>query len=324
VIFRSRRPGERGRRPLTSHRIDVDGLRVHTSVAGAGPPVVLVHGFGVSGRYMLPLARSLADRFSVFVPDLPGYGRSERPRAPLDIGGLAAALAGCLSALGLERPAFVANSMGCQVVTKLAADLPTRVGRMTLIGPTVDPEQRRARHQVLSGLRDAAREPLSLLALAAQDEAALGLRAALVTVRSALADQIEDRLPLIDQPTLVLRGEADRFVSAGWAEQVARLLPRSHLVVIARQPHAAHYTRPQLVARLIAEFLLEELEQTPRQLLRGFPHRYVTAWENDDTRAGQEPLPLVDEARRQEPIALTPDEHRRNTNRRELSSQVMI
>jgi 2-hydroxy-6-oxonona-2,4-dienedioate hydrolase len=227
----------------------------------------------------------------VFVPDLPGYGRSERPRAPLDSGGLAAALAGCLRALGLERPAFVANSMGCQVVTKMVADLPTRVGRMTLIDPTVDPEQRRARHQVLSGLRDAAREPLSLLALAAQDEAALGLRAALVTVRSALADQIEDRLPLIDQPTLVLRGEADRFVSAGWAEQLARLLPRSQLVVIARRPHAARDTRPQLVARLVAEFLLEELEQTRRQLLRDFRHRYVTAWENYDTRAGQEPLP---------------------------------
>jgi 2-hydroxy-6-oxonona-2,4-dienedioate hydrolase len=299
-------------------------LRIHASVVGTGQPVVLVHGFGVSGRYMVPLALSLADRFSVFVPDLPGYGRSERPRAPLDIDGLASALDSCLSALGLERPAFVANSMGCQVVTKLAVDLPTRVGRLALIGPTVDPAQRRARHQVLCGLRDAAREPLSLVALAAQDEAAIGLRALLATVRSALADRIEDRLPLIDQPTLVLRGEADRFVSAAWAEQVARLLPRSDLVVVPRQPHAAHYTRPRLVARLVGDFLLEELEQTSAQLLGGFPHRHVPAAENDDSRTGQEALPLFGHPRWQEPIVLAPDENRWSPNRGELGSQVPI
>jgi 2-hydroxy-6-oxonona-2,4-dienedioate hydrolase len=293
-------------------------------MGGIGPPVVLVHGFGVSGRYMIPLARSLADRFSVFVPDLPGYGRSDRPHSPLDIGGLAFALGGCLSAFGLDRPAFVANSMGCQVVTKFAVDSPARAGRMALIGPTVDPTQRRARHQLLSGLRDAAREPLSLFALAAQDEAALGLRALLASFRSALADRIEDRLPLVDQPALVLRGEADRFVSAGWAEQVARLLPRSQLVILGGQPHAAHYTRPHLVARLVGEFLLEEVEQTPGQLLRDFPHRYVPAWENDDSGAGQEPLPLVGEPRRQEPIALAPDEERPNSNRVELGPQVAV
>jgi 2-hydroxy-6-oxonona-2,4-dienedioate hydrolase len=324
VIARGRPPAGQVRRAPTSHRIVVDGLRVHASIGGVGPPVVLVHGFGVSGRYMTPLARSLAERFSVFVPDLPGYGRSDRPRAPLDIDGLALALDGCLSALRLERPGFVANSMGCQVVTRFAVDSPARVGRMALIGPTVDPAQRRARHQLLSGLRDAAREPLSLFALAAQDEAALGLRALLASFRSALADRIEDRLPLVDQPALVLRGEADRFVSADWAEQVARLLPRSQLVTLAGQPHAAHYTRPHLVAKLVGEFLLEELEQTPRQLLRGLPHRYMAAGENDDSRAGQEPFPLVGEPSRQQTIALAPDEKRTNSNRGELGSEVAV
>jgi pimeloyl-ACP methyl ester carboxylesterase len=77
VIFRSRRPAERSRRPLTSHRIGVDGLRVHTSVAGAGPPVVLVHGFGVSGRYMLPLC-SLARRPVLSVRARPARIRAER------------------------------------------------------------------------------------------------------------------------------------------------------------------------------------------------------------------------------------------------------
>src|SRR5262245_52027362 len=105
---------------------------MHVSEGGDGEPIVLVHGFGVSGTYMLPLARELAGRFSVFVPDLPGYGRSDRPETPLGVDGLAAALAACLDALGLERPVLVANSFGCQVVTKLAATRPDRAGRLVL------------------------------------------------------------------------------------------------------------------------------------------------------------------------------------------------
>jgi 2-hydroxy-6-oxonona-2,4-dienedioate hydrolase len=301
-------PRVHDRRSVTSRRIVVGGLGIHTWVAGEGKPVVLVHGFGVSGRYMLPLAQSLAGQFSVFTPELPGYGRSQKPRVPLGINGLAAALAGCLDALELERPVFIANSMGCQVVTDLAVRLPERVGPLVLIGPTVDPEHRQARSQLLAALRDSAHEPLSLLALAARDGAVMGVRALLATVRSALADRIEQRLPLIEQPTLVLRGEEDRFVNAEWAVQVVALLPCARLVVVPREPHAVHYTRPDLVARLVQEWLIEESEETDGQFVRSLPHRHVSAWEEDEPRAGQGSLPILGDPRRHQPVVLAPDD----------------
>jgi 2-hydroxy-6-oxonona-2,4-dienedioate hydrolase len=257
---------------------------------------------------MLPLASSLAESFSVFVPDLPGYGRSERPRMPLGISGLAATLADCLDALGLERPAFVANSMGCQVVTELAVRNPERVGPLVLIGPTVDPEQRLLRRQLFGGLRDAAREPLSLLAITAEDGAVMGVRAALATFRSALADRIEERLPLIEQPTLVLRGENDGFVSAGWAAQVAALLPRARLVNIPREPHAVHYTRPDLVARIVRELFAEESQEAGGELDGTCPHRHVPGSQADEPAPGQGASPLLGDPNRQQAVILSPDE----------------
>ena len=116
---------------------DVNEVRIHTTIVGVGFPVVLVHGYGVSGRYMLPLAQALAPRFSVLVPDLPGHGRSQRARVAPGIEAHAETLADWLAALGLERPAIVANSMGCQIVTKLAARHPERVDPIVLTGPTV-------------------------------------------------------------------------------------------------------------------------------------------------------------------------------------------
>lgn len=305
-----------------SHTISVGGLDVHTWVVGKGEPVVLVHGFAVSGRYMLPLGHSLAGHYAVFTPELPGFGRSQKPSKPLGIGGLADALADCLDALGLERPAFVANSMGCQVVTELAVSLPERVGPMVLIGPTVDPEQRVAPRQLRRALGESVREPLPLLSLAARDGLRMGLGALLSTARSVLADRIEERLPLIEQRTLVVCGERDQFVSREWRERVTALLPRGRLIVVPREPHAVHYTRPDLVSGLVRELLVEEARERGRQPVRKLPHRYVTAWENDETRLGEDPLPLRGYPQRYQPVVLAPDEERGRSNGREVGANV--
>ena len=259
---------------------------MHARVLGAGRPVVLVHGCGVSGTYMLPLAQSLASSFTVFVPDLPGCGRSQRPPAPLGISELADALAGWLDAAGLERPAFVANSMGCQVVTSSQCAGPIATGPLVLVGPTVDPQRPAARHQLLAGLRETWREPPALVALAARDEARFGVGALRATLRSAIADRIEERLPLIAQPTVVVRGEHDQFVGQRWAEQAAALLPQGRLVVVPGQPHAAHYTRPDLVAAIVRDLLVEEGEQAGSELSGRLPHRHVPAVEAYEAGTG--------------------------------------
>jgi pimeloyl-ACP methyl ester carboxylesterase len=305
-----------------SHMISVGGLEVHTWVVGKGEPVVLIHGFAVSGRYMLPLAHSLAGDHTVFTPELPGFGRSQKPPKPLGIAGLADALGRCLDALGLERPAFVANSMGCQVATELAVRVPKRVGPLMLIGPTVDPEQRLAPRQLRRALGESVREPLPLLTLAARDGLRMGLGALLSTGRSVLADRIEERLPLIDQRTLVVCGERDQFVSREWRERVTALLPRGRLVVVPREPHAVHYTRPDLVSSLVRELLVEEAREGRRQLVRNLPHRYVAAWQEDETGTGQDALPLRGNLHRYQPVVLAPDQERGRPNGREVGTDV--
>jgi 2-hydroxy-6-oxonona-2,4-dienedioate hydrolase len=255
---------------------EVDGSRMHAVVLGAGPPVVLVHGYGVSGNYMRPLARTLAPSFSAFIPDLPGQGKSARLEGQTTIAALADAVGGWIDVHELIRPAVVANSMGCQIVTDLAARRPDAVGSMVLIGPTVDPARRRAPHQLLDALRDSSREPFALLLRAARDDAGVGIRMLLSTGRAVLADRIEERLPSIEQPTVVVYGENDGFVGPDWAERVAALLPRGRLVFVEDEPHAVHYTRPDLIATIVAE-LVEEEEHVRGELAGRLEHRDVPA-----------------------------------------------
>ncbi|HEY2371374.1 MAG TPA: alpha/beta hydrolase [Gaiellaceae bacterium] len=292
---------------LVSRWSYVDGVRVHALAGGDGPAVVLVHGYGVSGRYLQPLAEALAARCSVLVVDLPGHGRSGRRRGASGIGELASVLGAWLDAVGLERPVLVASSMGCQIATKLAVRRPERVGPLVLIGPTVDPAKRRARHQIFGALRDAAHEPALLVALAAREGVCRDTRELLAAARSALADRIEERLPLIEQPSVVIHAGNDGFVSRAWASEVAELLPQGRLVVVPGEPHAIPFTQPELVAGIVWD-LMEEGDHAARELARRLPHGHMPAAQSDDPRPRQRLLPTLGEPPGYEAVVVAPHE----------------
>src|SRR5262249_18503799 len=123
-----RRRHDRRLRAVSELWLDVAGARMHAQVLGDGPPPVLLPCFGAFGTYMLPLARELSGSFTVLVPDLPGQGRSESRPGLRSVSALAGALEAWLDAARLEQPAFVANSLGCQVVTEVAVREHERVG----------------------------------------------------------------------------------------------------------------------------------------------------------------------------------------------------
>jgi 2-hydroxy-6-oxonona-2,4-dienedioate hydrolase len=219
-------------------------------------PVVLVHGIGVSSRYMVPLARLLAERMPVHAPDLPGFGRSGKPRRVLQIGELAGALAAWADAAGLRRAVLVANSFGCQVAVHCAVRHPRLVEALVLLGPTMDPDARDVPSQFRRWLRNAPREPLSLAPLLLRDYLDCGPRRLIRTGLLALADPIERELPRVAAPTLVVRGEHDHCVPQRWAERVAALLPSGRLAVAPGAAHTLNYNAPRQVAALLEDFLV--------------------------------------------------------------------
>jgi pimeloyl-ACP methyl ester carboxylesterase len=241
--------------PLVSRWDEVGDVSIHSRVGGAGPSVVLVHGYGVSGRYLLPLASVLAARCATYVPDLPGRARRGRPAAATGIGDLADALGDWLDVVGMTSPAFVANSMGCQIVTELAVRRPDRVGPLVLISPTIEPARRAARHQIFRALRDSTHEPAGLVTLAVSEIARRGAAGLHAMARSALADRIEDRLPHVRQRTVVVHGGNDRLISRPWAEEVAALLPHGGLLAVTDGSHALHYTHPSLIAEVVEQLI---------------------------------------------------------------------
>ena len=245
---------------LESRWTTVGGNRVHAcvSVEPIPPgrlPVVLVHGLSVSSRYMLPTAQHLAPYYQVYAPDLPGFGKSDKPQHILTIAELAGALAEYMDAAGVKRAAMVANSLGCQIVVEFALRYPERIDRAVLIGPTMDSQARTMRQQFWRLVRDSVREPFSQPFVVLIDYLKTGLRRTLVTLRYALDDPLEEKLPQVRVPMLVTRGGRDPIVPQQWVEEVARLLPLARVVVFPEEAHTVNYSDPAELVRVIRPFI---------------------------------------------------------------------
>lgn len=227
----------------------------NAKMPAAQRPVVFVHGLVIASRYMLPAARLLAPHTRVLAVDLPGYGRSAKPRHLLRIAELAEVLVEFLDANGLARAHWVGNSFGCQIIAELAVQYPERVDRLVLQGPTVDAKARRMGWQLRRLIANSRYEPASLTAISVGDYWRAGVRRAWGTARLALADRIEEKLPRIDAATLIVRGQRDPLVPMRWARHLAALAPHGELRVIRGWGHAVNYAAPGAFVEVVRPFL---------------------------------------------------------------------
>lgn len=118
--------------------IEANGLAIHTRLGGDGPPLLLIHGYPQTGAMWHAVAPALATRFTVVVPDLPGYGGSQAPEtdeahANHSKRATAATFVALLRALGFERFAVAGHDRGARVAYRLAFDHPQAVTKLATL-----------------------------------------------------------------------------------------------------------------------------------------------------------------------------------------------
>ena len=116
-----------------TREVATNGTSLHVRIGGAGPAVVLLHGYGETGDMWEPLAEKLAKDHTVIVPDLRGMGLSARPAGGYDKKTQGHDIAGVLDALKVERADLVTHDIGNMVGYALAAEYPDRITRFVII-----------------------------------------------------------------------------------------------------------------------------------------------------------------------------------------------
>ena len=251
-----------------TERLLVGGTTVHCrrSTGGDGPPIVHIHGFAISGAYLMPTARGLAHRWVNVVPDLPGYGHSARRDHVLDIPELAQAVVAVLDALGIDRAVLLGNSMGCPVALEVAHAAPERVHRLVLVSPAGGVQNQPLARALGQLGKDVLLESPRMFPVALPDYLRFGPINGLRLFRRLTLYPSLDRLVNTPAPTLVVLGRRDPLIpTADRLREVARLTPE-HLAValVEKAAHAVNFSHPVELAGTVEAWLDDALDDDSR------------------------------------------------------------
>ena len=259
--------------------------------AGAGRPVLLLHGLGATNSSMLPTLFDLSRDHRVIAPDLPGFGDSAKPIRSYDAAFFSRWTLGLMDELGIEQADLIGNSMGGRVAIEVGLEAPQRVGRIALLAPSPAFIRRRQfvrivrilrpelalipvylpRRRVVAGVKSMFSRPDRLEDAwyeAAADEfvrifnTPRGRIAFFSAARQIYLEEpwgengFWDRLPGLSVPSLFVWGERDRLVPAAFERHVEKALPGARSVVMEDCGHVPQYEVPDETHELVREFLV--------------------------------------------------------------------
>lgn len=277
------------RRKVTVRSAHFGKVNVHVSVFGEGPPLLLLHGLmtaGYSFRYLLePLGR----HFTLYVPDLVGAGRSDKPRTSYGPDDLARSVGETMDALGIRGAPAIGNSMGGYLLMRLALLDPTAMSRLVNLHSPAVPT---ARMYALSAasmfppVMDGALAALvrsnperwvhsnvhyydeTLKSREEHREYAAALRSAggvaafarhlRDTLSVAELRRFEKKLGALDRfpvPLLLVYARQDKMVPPAVGERLARLIPDARIAWLARASHFAQVDAPEAFLHSALPFL---------------------------------------------------------------------
>ena len=278
----------------TFERVEVSlhGHRVNFTIAGKGPPVVLIHGVAGRAGQWDQVVELLAEKHTVVAPDLLGHGDSAKPRGDYSLGAHASGVRDLLVGLNVERATVVGHSLGGGIAMQFAYQFPERCERLVLVssgglGEDVHPLLRAATlpgselvlpllaHprvlDVLSiipralgqmGLRT--RPDLTEMARGYQSLSNAEARSAFIHTLRGVIDPMGQRINASDRlylaskmPSLIIWGRRDRIIPVEHAQSAHKGMPGSRLELFEAAGHFPQLDDPVRFSRLLEDFFSE-------------------------------------------------------------------
>jgi len=257
--------------------ISVGGIGVHTWVGGQGEPLLVLHGAG-GNRGWTRWLDLVSERFTVWAPTHPGFGRSDDADWMEGIDDLARFYLWFIEAAKLGRPHLLGHSIGGWTAAEMATMSAGALARLVLVAPVgLKPE----RGEILDVFYYS---PAQLLTMTVHDaktvpewqelygrpptpqEIEIATRnremAARLTWKPYMHNpRLAHFLPRVTNPTLVVWGREDKIVPVACGEQYRRAIPNATLTVLERCGHLIAIEQPEAFAKLVLDFLAGEVRR---------------------------------------------------------------
>lgn len=252
----------------------IDETRLYWSECGDGPPLVLVHGLGSSGRDWAPQVDRFAERHRVLRLDLRGHGRSERGDGSYSVAQFARDVAVFLRKRAAAPAHVVGLSLGGMVALELAAGAPALVRRLVVVNSVADMRlrswhdvwvyaSRRLAVQALGMRRVGRLLARTLFVKPEQDDlrrmfvrrwAQNDKQAYLQAMDAIMRWSVADRLGRIPTPTLLVSSDED-YTPVTAKRRMAARMPNAEVAVVGDARHALPVERPAAFNATVEAFL---------------------------------------------------------------------
>ncbi|MFO0576396.1 MAG: alpha/beta hydrolase [Polyangia bacterium] len=259
---------------MSARSVSLRGYRIPYYQGGAGPPLVLLHGFADDKMAFLQAARWLCERYTVYLPELAGHGETAHdPERKYGVSAQVQVLHELTEALGLRALSLGGNSLGGHVAAAFALAHPDVVQRLLLLDPAglrvegepplyqeePSPMDTTAKYDAFMH-RAFVRPPwlpgaIKRVFIQRSISRFTWLNRMLQDLRADRDYVLNDRLREIKAPTLIVWGAEDAILPLGHAALWHAGVSGSTQVVLRECGHAPQYEKPQQTAQVMRDFL---------------------------------------------------------------------
>ena len=252
--------------------------KLYYEIHGEGEPLLIVPGGGADGRYYLPIVDLLKDYYQVILPDPRGCGRSKKGSQSYTFDLLASDIVALLNHLKIEKSHVIGHSMGGMVAQHFSCQHPSFVEKLILFA-TSNTLTEFAKHCCKTAAIVKSEASLktfihvmaiwnfsesffknqesikNLLSGAEQDPYPLQTEALIEQMNIISSFDSSDQLQKLKSPTLIIGCEKDIIFPREHVKDLTSFIHHATYEEIPNAAHSAHIEQPELVAKLIKEFL---------------------------------------------------------------------
>lgn len=214
---------------------EVNGLKIYFQKTGRGKNLIMLHGWGQDVSTFWPVVDLLKDKFTLWLIDLPGFGRSDFPKENFSISDYAKTLAEFIKKNKIKNPVILGHSFGGKIAIKIATLYPKLIDKLILEGSAgIKPKYNflsSKYHIILWKIRRF---------LASRKNYYNDSKKTRKLLINALKEDLTEDLKKIEIKTLIIWGEKDKAISIKTGKLIHQLVKNSKLVILPETGHFPH------------------------------------------------------------------------------------
>jgi len=219
-----------------------------------GQKIIFLHGWQQNSGSFLPLVPFFYQHFKLYLPDLPGFGKTPLPNRPFSSRDYAKVIAEWMNRANIKETIVIGHSFGGKVASLLTYHYPKRVKKLILIAPSGIPENHWW-YRLTAKIPPRIKTTLSLaLPKKTHSRDYNNAGPLLPTFKKIVKENLRPILPNIKQPALIIWGKEDQELPFKNGQKIHKLLPNSKLEIVPGG-HFPFWDNPKEISQIIKHFL---------------------------------------------------------------------